>query len=109
MTTPKQIYHVEVLLDGKTDKEKRGARTDDRLNAFLMNHPTAKIIIIVNTHSLDESGAFVWGGTNPRNYLTCYMFEVGVPLYPTWPMLTSDTHIDTQRLPPNGGLAVYIN
>lgn len=67
----------------------------DNLAKFLADYPTAKIIIVLNTHSLRESGAFVWGGTDPTNYLTCYMFEVSMSLYPMQHVLTQMHAVDT--------------
>jgi hypothetical protein len=42
---------------------------------FLKRFPTAKIVIILDTHSV-ENGAFVWSGSSPETYRTCYMLEV---------------------------------
>ena len=35
---------------------------------FLKDHPTAKIIVIIDTHCLEESGAFIWTGDSPETY-----------------------------------------
>jgi hypothetical protein len=42
---------------------------------FLDTHPTAKIVIIIDTHCL-ENGAFVWRGCDPVSFEACYMPEV---------------------------------
>ena len=55
---------------------------------FLGIHTTAKLILILSTHSVDGSGAFVWGGTDETNLQTCFMYEVSVAWYPTRCILT---------------------
>ena len=49
-------------------------------------HTTAKVIIAL-THSLDGSGAFVWGGTDESNFQVCFMNDVSVAWYPMQCML----------------------
>jgi hypothetical protein len=48
----------------------------DEIIAFLARHPTAKIIIVIDTHCLSETGAFIWTGVNADTYRTCRMDEV---------------------------------
>ena len=97
-----QVLHIEVLLDGRKDSEKRAQHKTskdrdsdpnmDRVTKFLDDHPTAKIIPVINTHSLAELGGFVWGGTDPSSFVTCYMFEVSISLCPMQHGLTRHMH-----------------
>ena len=43
---------------------------------FLKKHVTAKILFIVDTHSLDN-GCFVYAGDSPMTYEACSLLEVG--------------------------------
>ena len=43
---------------------------------FLKKHITAKILFIVDTHSLDN-GHFVYAGDLPMTYKACSLLEVG--------------------------------
>ncbi|KAF9642992.1 hypothetical protein BDM02DRAFT_3192357 [Thelephora ganbajun] len=43
--------------------------------AFLARHSVAKIVIIIDTHCL-ENGAFVWTGDSPENYQACTLQEI---------------------------------
>jgi hypothetical protein len=60
---------LDVPLDGSMMAMER--RVDTRHNLgrilqraidFLGQHQTAKVVVVVDTHCLDESGLFVWGG-----------------------------------------------
>ena len=95
--------YLEVFLDGWKESEKctknvrkkgkatkRHAAGDmnivenlsmKELAEFLNDHPLAKIIIIINTHSLNQTGAFMWGGTTAVDYKTCYMYPVCVHVH----------------------------
>ena len=42
---------------------------------FLKSHPTAKIVFIVDTHSLDN-GSFVFKGEDAVSYEACSLYEV---------------------------------
>jgi hypothetical protein len=44
-------------------------------HAFLKQHKTTKIIIMINTHSFEEDGAFVWGGTS-GSYKGCKLLQI---------------------------------
>ena len=121
--------YLEVLLDGWKEAEKRvkavgkkgkatkhhaAGGTDvvenlsmKELAEFLDVHPFAKIIIIINTHSLDETGAFVWGGTTPADFKTCYMHPVCVPTIHAIQDLTY-SHIAIEGLPSTRDLPVSI-
>jgi rhamnose utilization protein RhaD (predicted bifunctional aldolase and dehydrogenase) len=49
----------------------------DHVSTFLDNHQTAKVVVVVSTHSLEENGQFVWGGDSPQSYKGCFMRPVG--------------------------------
>jgi hypothetical protein len=42
---------------------------------FLRRHPTAKIVVAIDTHCL-ENGAFVYTGNSPPTYEACFLPEV---------------------------------
>lgn len=68
---------LEVPLDSSMADE--GASYMSRLEEiaeFLARHPTAKIIIVLDTHCLGENGAFIWKGHSAETYLFCRMKEV---------------------------------
>lgn len=46
---------------------------------FLKEHPTAKIVFIVDTHCV-ESGYFIYEGDTPATYRACSLYEVS-PTY----------------------------
>jgi hypothetical protein len=46
------------------------------ITKFLATHPSAKIVLVVDTHCLQETGAFVWAGAKDET-LACTLWEVG--------------------------------
>jgi hypothetical protein len=50
----------------------------EEIAEFLARHPTAKIIIVLDTHCLSENGAFIWKGHSAETCLFCRMKEVCV-------------------------------
>ena len=86
---PPQIMFVDVLLNNRTGQPvvleaKIGANDDcvvtkiapRALGKFLKIHSTAKIIVVLDTHSL-TNGFFVWkGNSEKRDYEACGMLEV---------------------------------
>ena len=54
-----------------------GAVSTGAAASFLAEHPTAKIVVVVNTHCL-KNGKLVWKGTNTISYEACDMDEVSV-------------------------------
>ena len=50
--------------------------------AFLKDHPVAKIVVVIDTHCL-ENGAFVYAGNSngndPKMYEGCSLLEVCLP------------------------------
>ena len=80
LTLNSQIRLLEVLLDGSRHGRVNTTQGVGRVDAneagtFLDTHPTAKIIIIIDAHCL-ENGAFVWTGNDPVSFQGCYMPEV---------------------------------
>jgi hypothetical protein len=76
---------LEVPFDGSmADGEGEGYDTGktgsmhslDEIIAFLARHPTAKIIIVIDTHHLSETRAFIWTGVNANTYHTCRINKV---------------------------------
>ena len=88
LLTHLQVYRLDCSLN--PEAEKPGEKGDDNVTHmevnnpevntlnFLSQHPTAKIIIIIDTHSV-ENGAFAWT-RNPKDpagtFMTCYLYEV---------------------------------
>jgi hypothetical protein len=84
-----QIHWLDVSLDGSsvitgsgksTKKSRRPIEPPTvtptgAAHAFLKHHQTAKIIIVIDTHSLEEDGAFVWGGTS-GSYKGCKLQQI---------------------------------
>jgi hypothetical protein len=78
-----QLARLDVPLGGSmaemqshaTGRSKAGralAAAVDLLNKY----PTAKIVVIVDTHSLEESGFFIYTGSTPGEYKACCLNEV---------------------------------
>ena len=67
----------------------------DAANAarFLADHPTAKIVVTLDTHCLEESGSFLWKGSEPKFYEACGLDEVGATY-----SQTSKTHLTSAQL-----------
>jgi hypothetical protein len=82
---PPQVYRLEFPLnddlgeeDGDTDIIHQAV--DEPVAAakeFLDRHPTAKIVVIIDTHSA-ENGGFIYEGNSPGNYQMCFMLEVSL-------------------------------
>ena len=51
------------------------AKPSDEALSFFQDHPTAKIIIVVDTHCV-ENGAFVYEGDSLATFKACYLPEV---------------------------------
>lgn len=72
-----QVKLLEVRLDGSEHgsvnvKPDTGRISANEAGIFLSIHRTAKIVIIIDTHCL-ENGAFVWVGNDPVSYQACFM------------------------------------
>ena len=54
---------------------------------FLVTHPMAKIVLVVDTHCLQETGGFVWAGDRDKTK-ACTLWEVG-NLHYDWGLLVN--------------------
>jgi len=68
----------------------------DEVDKFLAYYPTAKIIIVLETHCL-KNGRFVWTGESPDSYQACSLLEVRSDCI-TQPL--ADVFVDPKRLHP---------
>jgi len=59
----------------RSHKTKRH-RPADEAGDFLDRHTTARIVVIIDTHCLEETGAFIYKGSAPDSYEACCMEEV---------------------------------
>ena len=103
---------MEISLDGSEtgrviQPSWPGAVNTDGAVSFLAENPTAKIIVVVDTHCLDN-GKFVWMGANTNNYQACDMDEVSV-IYPYTITLLSHPFEDNQGLHPQAGPEVHVH
>ena len=51
--------------------------TSEAAQGFLAEFPTAKIVVIIDTHCL-KNGFFVWTGNSKDSYQACPLLAVGV-------------------------------
>lgn len=79
--------------------------TPETAGTFLMDHPTAKIIVVIDTHCIDN-GFLLWRGTTAENLLACSLSEVSTVNYqlPSCP----NTVIDPEGLHPIGSIPVSL-
>lgn len=56
--------------------------------SFLKEHKTAKIVFIIDTHSLDN-GYFLYAGDTPNTYDGCQLIEASIPCNPANSYLNS--------------------
>ena len=68
---------------------------------FLMTYPMVKIIVIVDTHCL-ENGYFVWTGDSPEDYRACSLLEVSNILLPGPSCRPTPFHRSYVTVPPKG-------
>lgn len=94
---------MERPLNGKpkpsqSDANDKRFKTTTNLSAvlrFLNKHEWAKILIIVNTHSL-ENGCFVYKGDRPQDFEACSLLEVrSLPHRAVLALPPSSAHIHT--------------
>lgn len=71
--TPLQLMYMGVPLGFPCGKSSPSMK--DKISGFFKRHPTAKIVIIVDTHCLDN-GAFVYEGHSPETFKACGLDEV---------------------------------
>lgn len=62
----------------------------DQVTEFLIKYPTAKIVIVVEMHCL-ENGRFVWKGQSPTTYEACSLLEVCLPYISRFPLSHAST------------------
>ena len=72
---------LDISLDGSDTGKVRQQGLPGAVNAevaarFLVDHPTAKIVVVVDTHCV-ENGSFVWKGAK-SGFEACGMDEVSV-------------------------------
>ena len=53
-----------------------GPLPNPEVSNFLDQHPTAKIIVIIDTHCIQETGGFLWRGTDSESYQSCSLYDV---------------------------------
>ena len=71
---------MDVSLDGSTNKPKgRNKLPHEEISLFLDRHRTAKIVVVIDTHSLTESGRFACGGVDDQSMEVCSLWEVRTP------------------------------
>ena len=73
---------MDIVLGGDDHKQlhphlQQSSKPSMEATLFLKQHPMAKIIVVVDTHCL-ENGAFVYEGDSPANFKACLLPEVGV-------------------------------
>jgi hypothetical protein len=69
---------ISVVLDGAyhIPGMARPPLPHPEVTSFLKMHPTAKIIVVVDTHCLQESGEFVWSGSGSTDFGVCMLRDV---------------------------------
>lgn len=73
---------IDTKLDGKwhTPGMCEDALPDPEVSDFLDLHPTAKIIVVVDTHSVDGTGGFLWNSKETGEIESCSLYDVsGTP------------------------------
>ena len=74
---------------------------------FLSEHPTVKIVVVVDTHCL-KNGKLIWQGGKSTSYEACNMDEVCVTCpYTITPL--SHRFKDNQGLHPQAGSEVHVH
>ena len=69
----------------KLSKPKLKALEDiEAAGAFLKQHKTAKIVVSIDTHCLEENGLLVWSEANKNSVGVCTLQKVGAILVWWW-------------------------
>jgi hypothetical protein len=103
---------MNIALGGDPDQGQRDSELEEEPDAagnvarFLKDHKTAKIVVIVDTHCLNN-GAFVYTGNSPDSYLGCMLPEVSTPDYRLY-QAAHPPGLDPCRLSPTRGLPIYL-
>ena len=75
---------MDITIGGDTahgahpDAANASSNPETGAQAFLARYPTAKIVVVVDTHCLDSNGAFVYTGDSPDTYLACVLPTVSI-------------------------------
>ena len=81
------MLFLNIPLEGDVDDEAEEAKEGEpdirevpdpvvNTKTFLQEHPMAKIVVIINTHCL-ENRAFVYTGNSPGTYEACSLKTIG--------------------------------
>lgn len=73
-----QVMLASVRLDGSYHEpgKTKGPLPNPDVTEFLEQYPTAKIIVVVDTHCLQETGGLLWYGNNTDTYQACTLYGV---------------------------------
>jgi len=76
---------LDIILDGSSTGSISRKKQDGRIDAagaakFLAKHVTAKIIVVIDMHCMQESGLFIWSGDKPETFQSCTLGMVCVML-----------------------------
>ena len=74
---------MDVTIGGHINKPKGRGNTlpHEEISLFLDRHRTAKIVVVIDTHSLTESGRFVCGEIDDQSLESCTMWQVRTPFH----------------------------
>jgi hypothetical protein len=74
-----QVMLIERSVDGTpldhNDQKFERSKDTSLAERFLMSNDGARIVVVVDTHCLDN-GRLVWTGTSADEYRACSLFEV---------------------------------
>ena len=57
----------------------KGPLPSPEVTDFLKRHPQARIIVVVDTHCIQETGGFLWYGSEPKSFQSCTLYDVNRP------------------------------
>ena len=77
-----QLTWIDILLGGDDHSEAHpdldpSSSPSSTAELFFKRHPTAKIIVVIDTHCI-ENGGFVYAGNSPQTFQACLLPEVSV-------------------------------
>lgn len=84
--------------EDNTDDDTIRTSNSDAAGKFLAEFTTARIVVIIDTHSLDN-GAFAWKGNSPATYEGCDLESVSATHH--CPTLPNPLQILSDCIPPN--------
>lgn len=76
----------------------------DLVTKFLDRHSTAKIVVAIDTHCLEENGYFIYKGKNPQTYVACQLLEVS--RLNSWHSCYADASTGPQPVHSGRGLSI---